>query len=116
MKIALYIEDGLEQIVLTPTTDVEKSLLAKLDNRSLTIRRGGFIPAKAGGCVTVPNTTTTAQCLFCVTIWILTHDRRPHILGSPRLPVPVVRGVRGGDYLGDETCQIASRLTATGMS
>ena len=31
MKIALYIEDGLEQIVLTPEGDTEKAILGKLE-------------------------------------------------------------------------------------
>lgn len=39
MKIALYIEDGLEQIVLTPETETEKRLLALLhaDTRDISI-------------------------------------------------------------------------------
>lgn len=30
MKIALYIEDGLEQIVLTPETETEKGIIGKM--------------------------------------------------------------------------------------
>ena len=50
MKIALYIEDGLEQIVLTPTTETEKGILGKLhdDSRELAIHRGEFYPCKGG--------------------------------------------------------------------
>lgn len=50
MKIALYIEDGLEQIVLTPESDTEKSILGKLHDgsRSLDIRRGKFYECQGG--------------------------------------------------------------------
>lgn len=48
MKIALYIEDGLEQIVLTPEGETEKGILGKMHDgtRSLEIKRGTFY-----GCV-----------------------------------------------------------------
>lgn len=44
MKIALYIEDGLEQLVLTPQSPHEKALLEKMHDgeRSLRITRGDF--------------------------------------------------------------------------
>jgi hypothetical protein len=38
MKIALYIEDGLEQIVLTPTSDTEKAMADGRATRSNIIR------------------------------------------------------------------------------
>lgn len=52
MKIALYIEDGLEQIVLTPTSDTEKGILGKLSDgsRQLSIKTGSFYEC-AGGWV-----------------------------------------------------------------
>lgn len=50
MKIALYIEDGLEQIVLTPESDTEKNILGKLHDgtRSLSIKRGSFYGCQGG--------------------------------------------------------------------
>lgn len=50
MKIALYIEDGLEQIVLTPTSDTEKAILEKIhDNtRDISIKRGEFYGCRGG--------------------------------------------------------------------
>jgi hypothetical protein len=50
VKIALYIEDGLEQIVLTPETDTEKAILAKLDDgsRTLSIKHGSFYSCRGG--------------------------------------------------------------------
>ena len=50
MKIALYIEDGLEQIVLTPETDTEKSILGKLSDgdRDMSIYRGEFYACSGG--------------------------------------------------------------------
>jgi hypothetical protein len=50
MKIALYIEDGLEQIVLTPQTETEKGILGKLSDgdRSLNIYRGQFYASPEG--------------------------------------------------------------------
>lgn len=50
MKIALYIEDGLEQIVLTPEGDTEKNILGKLHDgtRTLSIHKGQFYPCAGG--------------------------------------------------------------------
>lgn len=50
MKIALYIEDGREQIVLTPETDTERKLLAKLHDgsRVSSIYQGGFYACQGG--------------------------------------------------------------------
>lgn len=48
MKIALYIEDGLEQIVLTPESATEKGILGKIDARSIEIRHGGFYACMGG--------------------------------------------------------------------
>ncbi len=50
MKIALYIEDGLEQIVLTPTSETEKAILGKIhDNtRDISIKRGEFYGCRGG--------------------------------------------------------------------
>ena len=50
MKIALYIENGLEQIVLTPETETEKGIVGKMHDstRTLSVYRGSFY-ACAGG-------------------------------------------------------------------
>lgn len=50
MKIALYIEDGLEQVVLTPESETEKAILGKLENgsRDLSIRYGQFFHCQGG--------------------------------------------------------------------
>ena len=48
MKIALYIEDGLEQIVLTPESATEKGILGKIDARSIEIKRGAFYACQGG--------------------------------------------------------------------
>lgn len=50
MKIAFYIEDGLEQIVLTPETEVERALMDMLaaKDRDVTFGRGSFYDAKGG--------------------------------------------------------------------
>ncbi len=50
MKIALYIEDGLEQIVLTPETDTEKGIVGKLHDgsRTLEIHKGTFYRCQGG--------------------------------------------------------------------
>lgn len=50
MKIALFIEDGFEQIVLTPQTPTEKDLLGKLHagTRVLSIKRGSFYACRGG--------------------------------------------------------------------
>jgi hypothetical protein len=54
VKIALYIEEGRDQIVLTPQSDHETALLGKLKDLyehgrgSLTIRRGNFYACQGG--------------------------------------------------------------------
>ena len=50
MKIALYIEDGIEQLVLTPEGKHETSLLGLLANgtREITIKQGTFFENMAG--------------------------------------------------------------------
>lgn len=50
MKIALYVEDGLEQIVLTPETETEKGIVGKLHDgtRELAIHKGGFYACQGG--------------------------------------------------------------------
>lgn len=50
MKIALYIEDGTEQIVLTPETATEKSIVGKLHDgqRRLSVHKGSFYECRGG--------------------------------------------------------------------
>jgi hypothetical protein len=50
MKIALYIENGLEQIVLTPETDTEKGIVGKLHDgsRTVSIKKGSFFECLGG--------------------------------------------------------------------
>jgi hypothetical protein len=50
MKIALYIEHGLEQIVLKPESETEQAILGKLHDgsRSLSIKRGKFFECQGG--------------------------------------------------------------------
>jgi hypothetical protein len=50
MKIALYIEDGLEQIVLTPQSESERGILRKLHDgsRELKIHHGEFYHCQGG--------------------------------------------------------------------
>lgn len=50
MKIAFYMQDGLEQLVLTPESEREKKMLALLhqDDRSLEIKRGAFYECRGG--------------------------------------------------------------------
>ncbi len=50
MRIALYVEDGLEQIVLTPEGDTEKAILAKMHDgsRRLSVHRNSFYHTQGG--------------------------------------------------------------------
>lgn len=50
MKIALYIEDGLEQLVLTPDSEYERTMLQKIHDgaRDLSIKSGGFYRCRGG--------------------------------------------------------------------
>lgn len=51
MKIALYIENGSQQIVLTPEDDTEKQILAKMHCKpNFSIYKGSFYNC-AGGWV-----------------------------------------------------------------
>ncbi|NSY17249.1 hypothetical protein [Neorhizobium sp. AL 9.2.2] len=53
MKIALYIEDGLEQIVLTSESKTEEAILGRLHDgsREVSIHQGAFYAACRGGWV-----------------------------------------------------------------
>src|SRR5262245_63024188 len=50
MKIALYVEDGLEQIVLTPENETENGIIGKMhdDSRELSVYRGEFYGCRGG--------------------------------------------------------------------
>lgn len=50
MKIALYIEDGLEQIILSPESETERGILNKLHDgqRDVTIHRNQFFHTTGG--------------------------------------------------------------------
>lgn len=49
MRTAFYIEDGLEQIVLTPETEHEKKMLALLHgDRDISIKSGSFYECRGG--------------------------------------------------------------------
>lgn len=63
MKIALYIEDGLEQIVLTPESDTEKAILGKLTDgsRELSIKHGSFYECRGGYVRNEPSYWTSSM-------------------------------------------------------
>jgi len=61
MKIALYIEDGLEQIVLTPQSDTERAILNKLHDRSreFEMKKGSFYECQGGWVRNSTSDTST---------------------------------------------------------
>jgi hypothetical protein len=63
MKIALYIEDGLEQIVLTPESETERGILGKLHDgsRELKIHRGSFFRCVGGWMRHAPQSFTSGM-------------------------------------------------------
>jgi len=65
VKIAFYMEDGLEQIVLTPESDVEKSMLGKLHDgsRSLSVKQGSFFQCRGGWVRNGADDTSTMLVL-----------------------------------------------------
>ena len=51
MKVAIYIEQGVTQLVLTPETEWEKSVTAKLlpdGKQAIQVYRGGFYECMGG--------------------------------------------------------------------
>ena len=50
MKVAFYMQDGLEQIVLTPESTSERALVERLHDhtRELTIKKGSFFECVGG--------------------------------------------------------------------
>lgn len=48
MKTAIYIEDGVTQLVLTPENEWEKSVVAKITGNETTILRGSFYKCQGG--------------------------------------------------------------------
>lgn len=63
MKIALYIEDGLEQIVLTPESDTEKGILGKLTDgtRELSVKHGSFYETRGDWMRYSPSYMTSSE-------------------------------------------------------
>jgi len=81
MKIALYIEDGLEQIVLTPQNVTEKNVLAKLHDgaREMSIHRGEFYHCQGGWLRQGGSESSTIIALRPVTLPVRGKD-------EPELP------------------------------
>lgn len=50
MKVAFYVEDGREQIVLTPETETERGIIGKMrdDTRVTKIYQGSFYACQGG--------------------------------------------------------------------
>jgi len=50
MKTAIYIEDGVTQVVLTPESEFEKFALSELENQSLNVQifNGTFYDCRGG--------------------------------------------------------------------
>lgn len=63
MKIALYIEDGIEQIVLTPESETEKAILGKIHDgsRSIELKRGSFYECQGGYERYTPSYMTSGE-------------------------------------------------------
>lgn len=62
MKIALYIADGLEQIILTPEDDGEKAILGKLtDDYTLSVKTGQFYVGRDSMIHSAPAGYTNAH-------------------------------------------------------
>lgn len=66
MKIALYIEDGLEQVVLTPESPTERNILGKLHDgtRELSIHSGSFYTCRGGW---MRNATSYSTSVYSTT-------------------------------------------------
>ena len=65
MKIALYIDNGLEQIVLTPETKTEDGIIGKMHDgtRDVSVYRGGFY-ACAGGWTRHKDNSTSDSTII----------------------------------------------------
>lgn len=50
MKTAIYVADGITQLVITPETEFEKEVFAKVDDKLLSakIMTGSFYESRAG--------------------------------------------------------------------
>jgi len=61
VKVALFIEEGREQIILTPETDLERTLLSKMTDASrvMAVKAGNFYQCR-GGWTRQSNVVTTA--------------------------------------------------------
>lgn len=65
MKIALVIMDGLEQFVLTPETETEKTLVKALTkgNRDMSVHLGSFYECRGGWYRQGQNDDSAIICL-----------------------------------------------------
>lgn len=89
MKTAVYIEDGVEQVVLTPETPFEETVIKKFCNAPLTVKlfAGSFYDCRGGW--TRQSEVNAFQAAFRVEYGntdkslILRIDERPkHIVGE----------------------------------
>lgn len=48
MKAAIYLADGVTQVVLTAESEWEKNTLAQIEGESVSIMRGGFYECRGG--------------------------------------------------------------------
>lgn len=64
MKIAYYLEEGTEQLVLTPENDYEEKMLAILDKPSdIEIYKGHFYPCQGGWIRHSDNEDVTSRMI-----------------------------------------------------
>ncbi len=84
MKIALYIQDGLEQIVLTPEGETEKSILAKLHDgsREMSLKRGSFYRCQGGWIRQRDHDDDSTM----IVLEKRTHDREGQPFADPNIP------------------------------
>jgi hypothetical protein len=70
MKIALYVEDGRTQIVLTPQTPAEKAVLDNVKpGAELSVKRGSFYECRGGWVRQSQNDESTMLVLRPETVF-----------------------------------------------
>ena len=92
MRIALYIEEGVEQIVLTPESDTERGIIGKLHcaDRDLSIKQGSFYECQGGWVRQGKGEDSTFIVLRAKASVFVTLQERTEQLAAERAAYPEV--------------------------
>ena len=61
MKVAVYLEEGFTQLIITPEDEPEKKALALIDGQKISVHRGEFYHCRGGWVVSKDSPSHSAS-------------------------------------------------------